>query len=225
MMLQLTIALAVGQIVHDPVEAYLDALHAPADPLLEAIAADGRARNLPLVHRLTAELLRALVMAAGARRVLEIGTCIGYSAIWMGRALPADGMLISLEADPDRAALARANVDRAGLSARISVVGGDATRYLHKLAGPFDLVFQDSDKRLYEAMLDKLVALLRQGGVLATDNVLWNGEVVEGYVTPPSRDPAETEAIRRYNARLAADTRLATTFLPVGDGVSVSVRL
>ena len=145
---------------HDPVERYLDALHPPIDPLLEAIEAEGRAQQLPLVHAASARLLRSLVIATSARRVLEIGTCIGYSAIWMARALPPDGMLITLEVDPARAAVARTNIERAGLSDRISVVVGDATRYLHKVAGPFDLVFQDSNKQLYEAMLDRIAALL-----------------------------------------------------------------
>jgi predicted O-methyltransferase YrrM len=143
----------------------------------------------------------------------------------MAQALPEDGLLITLEADAARAEVARDNIERAGLSGRISVIVGDATRYLHKIAGPFDLVFQDSDKQRYEAMLDRLVGLLRVGGVLATDNVLWNGEVVDGYVTPPQRDEADTAALRRYNTRLASDPRLLTTFLPVGDGVALSVKL
>jgi caffeoyl-CoA O-methyltransferase len=215
----------MGQIIHAPIEAYLDELHPKPEGLLAAIESDGRAQNLPLVQPASARLLRSLVIATGARRVLEIGTCIGYSAIWMAQALPAEGMLVTLEADADRAALARHNVERAGLANRISVIVGDASRYLHKIAGPFDLVFQDSDKQRYESMLDRLVAVMRVGGVLVTDNVLWNGEVVEGYVSPPQRDEADTTAIRRYNARLAADPRLLTTFLPVGDGVAVSVKL
>ena len=215
----------MGQIIHAPVEAYLDRLHPPAEAVLAAIETEGRAQNLPLVQPASARLLRSLVIATGARRVLEIGTCIGYSAIWMAEALPADGMLVTLEADAGRAAIARSNIERAGLSGRISVIVGDANRYLHKIAGPFDLVFQDSDKQRYESMLDRLVGLLRPGGVLATDNVLWNGEVVEGYVSPPQRDEADTAALRRYNERLAADQRLLTTFLPVGDGVALSVKL
>jgi caffeoyl-CoA O-methyltransferase len=215
----------MGQIIHAPIEAYLDELHPMPEALLAAIDADGRAQNLPLVQPASARLLRSLVMATGARRVLEIGTCIGYSAIWMAQGLPADGMLVTLEVDTDRAAVARRNIERAGLADRISVIVGDASRYLHKIAGPFDLVFQDSDKQRYESMLDRLVALLRVGGVLATDNVLWNGEVVEGYVSPPQRDEADTVALRQYNARLASDSRLLTTFLPVGDGVALSVKL
>ena len=215
----------MGQIVHDVVEGYLDGLNARGDALLRAIEEEGRDKGLPLVQPASARLLRALVIASGARRVLEVGTCIGYSAIWMAQALPAEGRLITLENDADRAAVARSNIERAGLAERVSVIVGDASRYLHKVAGPFDVVFQDSDKKLYEPMLDRLVALLRPGGVLATDNVLWNGEVVEGYVSPPRRDPEDTAALRRYNARLASDTRLLTTFLPVGDGVALSVKL
>jgi len=215
---------AMGHIVHDPVDTYLTSLYAATDPVLQAVEAEGRSQQLPLVHQASARLLQSLVLATGARRVLEVGTCIGYSAIWMARALPADGMLVTLEVDPERAAVARANIGRAGFGDRISVIVGDATRYLHKVSGPFDLMFQDSDKKLYAAMLDRLVALMRVGGVLATDNVLWNGEVVEGYISPPQRDPADTVAVREYNLRLAADARLLTTFLPVGDGVALSVK-
>lgn len=215
----------MGQIIHDPVDAYLEKLHPAVDAALEAIEADGRAQHLPLVQRASARLLRLLVIATGARRILEVGTCIGYSAIWMAGALPDDGLLITIEANPDRAAVARRNIERAGLADRVSVIVGDASRYLHKVAGPFDLVFQDSDKQLYEAMLDRLIALLRPGGVLATDNVLWNGEVVDGYVSPPQRDAADTVALRRYNARLASDGRMMTTFMPVGDGLALSVKV
>ena len=176
-------------------------------------------------NRDTARLLRSLVIATGAKKILEIGTAIGYSALWMAQALPPDGQLISLEIDQSRAATARANIERAGLATTISVIVGDASRFLHKVAGPFDLIFQDGDKTLYEPLLDRLVDHLRPGGVLVTDNVLWDGEVVEGFATTPRHDEASTSAIRSYNRRLAADTRLLTTFLPTGDGVAVSVKL
>ena len=164
------------------------------------------------------------MLATGAKNVLEIGTAIGYSAIWMAQAMPADGQLISMELSAERAATARVNLERAGLSRKVSVIVGDAMRFLHKVSGPFDLIFQDGDKSLYTTMLEPLVGLLRPGGVLVTDNVLWNGEVVEGFVPMPTRDAASTEAIRAYNARLAAEERLFTTFLPIGDGVALSVR-
>jgi predicted O-methyltransferase YrrM len=213
------------QVVPTSVGHYLEGLHGPVNPLLDAIRGEGLAAALPLVEPDTARLLRSLVIATGASKVLEIGTAIGYSALWMAQVLPEGGQLISLEIDQSRAATARANFERAGLANTISVIVGDASRFLHKVAGPFDLIFQDGDKQLYEPLLDRLVDHLRPGGVLVTDNVLWDGEVVEGFATTTRHDEASTAAIRAYNRRLAADTRLLTTFLPTGDGVAISVKL
>jgi predicted O-methyltransferase YrrM len=215
----------MDQVIAPPIEDYVSGLHATVDPLLDEIERTGRGAGLPLVHPATARLLRSLVTALGARRVLEVGTAIGYSALWMGQALPPDGRLISLELDADRAAAARDNFERAGLSSQLSVIVGDAARFLHKVAGPFDLVFQDGAKSLYEPLLDALVDRIRPGGVLVTDNVLWHGEVVPGFVEPPERDPVDTDAIRKYNLRLSGDRRLLTTFLTVGDGVALSVKV
>ena len=168
------------QVVAPPVAHYLAELHRPVDPLLDQVREEGLAAGLPLADVETARLLRALVLATGAKNILEIGTAIGYSAIWLAQALPADGQLITMELSAERAATARDNLERAGLSPKVSVIVGDATRFLHKVSGPFDLIFQDGDKSLYATMLEPLVGLLRPGGVLVTDNVLWNGEVVEG---------------------------------------------
>ncbi len=191
---------------------------------LDAIAEEGRAAGVPVVDRATGALLHVLTRAAGARRVLEIGTAIGYSGVWIASALPDEGMLITLERDAARAATARAHFAAAGVDDRVSVMVGDATRYLHKVRGPFDLIFQDGDKSLYEPMLDRLIELLRPAGTLVTDNVLWNGEVVPGFVDSPQRDPHDTTAIAAYNQRLASDPRLYSTFLPLGDGVVVSIK-
>jgi caffeoyl-CoA O-methyltransferase len=216
---------AMGQVVAPAVLGYLERHHLPLEPVVETLRAEGLAAGLPLADAGTARLLRVLVTALGARRVLEIGTAIGYSATVMALAMPADGLLLTMEADAGRAATARQNFVRAGVDGRVNVIVGDASRFLHKVAGPFDLVFQDGSKQLYEPMLDRLVGHLRPGGLLVSDNVLWGGEVVDGLVERPRHAEADTDAIRRYNARLAADPRLLTAFLPVGDGVAVSVRL
>jgi predicted O-methyltransferase YrrM len=212
------------QILAPPLARYLADLHGPVDPVIDEIRAEGLAAGLPLVEPETGRLLRSLAIALNARAVLEIGTAIGYSALWLAQALPPGGRLISLEIDPARATIARKNVARAGLSETVSVIVGDADRFVHKVSGPFDLIFQDGDKRLYEPLLVTLIALLRPGGVLVTDNVLWDGEVVEGFVDAPRHDPASTEAIRAYNRRLAMEPQLLTTFLPLGDGVALSIR-
>jgi len=212
------------QILAAPLGHYLEDLHPPVDPLLDEIRAEGIAQGLPLVEPETARLLRSLIHALRARAVLEIGTAIGYSALWMAQALEPGGRLISLELDATRAATARRNIDRARLSESISVIVGDAARFVHKVAGPFDLIFQDGDKLLYEPLLEALIAHLRPGGVLVTDNVLWDGEVIDGFVERRRHDQASTDAIRSYNRRLAREPRLLTTFLPLGDGVALSVR-
>jgi predicted O-methyltransferase YrrM len=211
-------------ITPQPIAEYFSTLRRLPHAELEAIAAEGRAESLPIVDSQTGALLHVLTRCSAARRVLEIGTAIGYSGLWIATGLPADGMLITLERNAERAARARAHFEAAGMGARVSVMIGEADRHLHKVAGAFDLIFQDGDKHQYEPMLDRLVNLLRPGGVLVTDNALWSGEVVEGYVESPQRDEAETRAIRDYNRRLVADPRLYTTIVAVGDGVAISVR-
>ena len=169
-------------------------------------------------------LLQVLAGAIGARRILEIGTAVGYSGIWLARALPPDGMLITMELDPDRAAEARRNFERAGLNARAHVMVGDASRLVAKVSGPFDLIFQDGDKLHYGPMLERLVALVRPGGLLVTDNVLGSGEVIPGFVSSPRHDPARTSAIAAYNERLCTHPLLTTTIVPLRDGLAVAMK-
>jgi predicted O-methyltransferase YrrM len=214
----------MGQIVPDAVERYLGGLNTLADSVLRDIAAEGARQDLPLVDAEVGALLRVLAASTGASRVLEIGTAIGYSGIWLAGALPTGGMLLTMEMDKDRAQIARANFTRAGLADRANVIVGDAHLMLAKVSGPFDLIFQDSDKQLYVPMLDRLVDLLRPGGLLVTDNVLWDGEVVPGFVAEPKRDPEDTRAIAEYNGRLNAHPRLMTATVPLRDGVAISVK-
>jgi predicted O-methyltransferase YrrM len=213
----------MGAIVPDAIEAYLANLNSATDPLLKEIAARGQERGLPLVDAEVGALLRVLATAVGARKALEIGTAVGYSGIWIAGALPHDGMLITLEMDGERAREARENFERAGLANRVSIMLGDAQRTVSKVSGPFDLIFQDGDKKLYEPMLDRLVSLLRPGGLLVTDNVLWDGKVAPGFAKAGA-DDENTRAIASYNRRLAAHPQLVTAIVPMRDGVSISVK-
>ena len=214
----------MGLIVPDAIEHYLAGLNSAGDAVLDEIARGNEARGLPLVDAEVGALLRVLATTAGATRILEIGTAIGYSGIWLGGALPPGGMLLTMELSEERAAEARANFDKAGLSDRVSVIVGDAQLKIAKVSGPFDLIFQDGAKHLYEPLLDRLVGLLRPGGLLVTDNVLWNGEVVPGYSQSPLQPPEDTRAIAAYNKRLAAHPELLTAIVPLRDGVAISVK-
>jgi predicted O-methyltransferase YrrM len=214
----------MGQIVPDAIERYLADLNRAVDPVLEAVARAGASRDLPLVDAEVGALLRVIATAIGATRMLEIGTAIGYSTIWLAGALPRTGTLFTMEMNPDRAREARENIARAGLADRVMVMVGDAGLLLAKVAGPFDLIFQDGDKQLYAPMLDRLVDLLRPGGLLLTDNVLWDGEVVPGYTASPKQDAGDTRAIADYNERLNAHPLLMTATVPLRDGVAISVK-
>jgi predicted O-methyltransferase YrrM len=214
----------MGQIVPEAVEQYLAGLNHAGDPVLDDIAREGAKDDLPLIDAEVGALLRVLATAIGAQRILEIGTAIGYSGIWLAGALPKGGMLITMEKDPDRARTARANFERAGLADRVGVLLGDAQVTIAKVAGPFDLIFQDGSKPLYVTLLDALVGLLRPGGLLVTDNVLWDGEVVPGFINPPKRESDDTRAIAEYNQRLNAHPQLITATIPLRDGVSISVK-
>jgi predicted O-methyltransferase YrrM len=214
----------MGQIVPDAVERYLAGLNQLADPLLRELEREGNEQHLPIVDAEVGGLLRVLATAIGSRRILEVGTAIGYSGIWLAGALPADGMLLTMEVDAKRAKVARDNFARSGLAGRVSVIVGDAMRMIAKVSGPFDLIFQDGDKGQYSPLLDRLVDLLRPGGLLITDNVLWDGEVVPGFRPKRTRDAADTRAIAEYNERLNRHSALMTVIVPLRDGVAISVK-
>jgi predicted O-methyltransferase YrrM len=214
----------MGQIVPDAIERYLASLNRASDPVLADVAQQSEARGVPLVGAEVGALLRMLATAIQATRVLEIGTAVGYSGLWLAGALPPDGMLLTMEMSEELAREAQKNFARARLADRVSVIIGDASLKVAKVAGPFDLVFQDGDKMLYTPMLDRLIALLRPGGLLVTDNVLWGGEVVPGFAPSSERDAADTRAIVDYNERVAAHPLLLTTIVPLRDGVSISVK-
>src|ERR1700724_1744643 len=172
----------MGQIVPIQLRRHLSRLNRLADPVVREIEREGEAQKLPLIDAEVGSLLRVLATAIGAARILEIGTAIGYSGIWLAGALPSQGMLLTLEVDGERARTARENFARCGLAERASVIIGDAERMLAKVSGPFDLIFQDGDKQQYTPLLERLVDRLRPGGLLITDNVLWDGDVVPEHV-------------------------------------------
>jgi caffeoyl-CoA O-methyltransferase len=153
--------------------------------------------------------LQTLSLACGARRILEIGSGAGHSTLALATTLPSDGMMITMEIDATRASQVRERLGAAGHDHRVSVMVGDATRFLHKVAGPFDFIFLDGDQRQYDQMLDRLVDLLRPGGLLVIDRL-------------GGRDADDTGAA--FRQRLAADSRLQTPPPPVDDGVSVSIK-
>nr|WP_202540963.1 O-methyltransferase [Streptomyces sp. SID3915] len=199
------------------------------DDALLAAGSDSAAAGLP-EHQVApnqGKLLHLLARIQGARTVLEIGTLGGYSTIWLARALPPDGHLVTLEADEAYAAVAAANLARAGLERTVDIRVGEALDSLPRLAeegaGPFDLVFIDADKPSNPAYLDWALRLTRPGSVIVGDNV-----VRDGAVTDPSSTDPRVQGVRRFTELIAEHPRLtATTIQTVGskgyDGFTLAV--
>jgi caffeoyl-CoA O-methyltransferase len=201
-------------------EAYLRPLFWPEDGLLEGLARDLAARGPQIqVSADEGRLLGMLVTLSGARRLLEVGTLFGYSAVWMARALGPGGHLDTIEFSPLHAQAAREWLERAGLGERVTVHEGPALEVLPGLEPTYDLAFFDAAKSEYCDYLDHALRLVRPGGLILADNVLWGGRVAAA----GGDGDADVRGIRDYNARIAADPRLISTIIPVGDGLSVSV--
>jgi predicted O-methyltransferase YrrM len=194
------------------VERYITESLLPADPVLDAAIEASAAAGLPPINVTATQgrLLWILARVQGARRILEIGTLGGYSAIWLGRALPAGGRMISLEVNPRSARVARANIKRAGLGRLVEVRVGRALGILPKLesegAGPFDLSFIDADKSNNPEYFRWAVKLSRVGSLIIVDNVVREGGVIDS----ASRDP-DVQGVRRLNEVIREEPRVSAT--------------
>lgn len=218
----------MSQATWSSVDSYIDELFELDDEVLREAVTAGERAGLPPIQVSTAQgrLLNLLARWGGARRVLEVGTLAGYSTIWLGRALPPDGRLVTLELDPRHAEVARANLARAGLSGMAEVIVGPALESLSRLAEratePFDLVFIDADKHNYPGYLEWALRLTRSGSLIVADNVVRDGAVAdEGNLEQA------VVGVRRYLELAAADDRLESTVIQtVGskgyDGLAIS---
>ena len=196
------------------IDAYVEDLFTPSDEILEAALRDSRRAGLPAINVSPNEgrLLQLLTEIAGSRRILEIGTLGGYSAIHFARALPDDGALISLEIDEHHAGVASNNIDRASLSKKVEIRVGDAHELLASLIeddeGPFDVIFIDADKVSYPEYLDASLRLVRSGSLILGDNTIRGGTVLDPKVST-------AQATREFNERMARDPGLFSIALPL----------
>lgn len=200
---------------------YIAGLFAPEDEILATLREEADRTGLPPIAISADEgrLLQVLLSGIGARSVLEVGTLGGYSAIWMARALPPDGRLLSLEIEPSHAEFARRHVARAGLGDRVEIHVGRALDVLPSLDGQrFDAMFIDADKEPLVTYFEWALRLVRPGGLVIADNALWGGRVLD-----PENDDEKTRAVREFNRRLATDPRVLGIVVPTHDGVAIGV--
>jgi predicted O-methyltransferase YrrM len=210
-------------IVTEAVDSYLGQLRQGSDPVLAEMEERGEREGIPIVVPETGALLHVLALARGARRILEVGTAIGVSTLYLARALPEGGQIVSFEIDPERHEAARGYLDRAGVLDRADLRLQDAREGLAELDGQFDMAFIDGVKTQYGEYFELLVPLLAAGAVLVVDNVLMSGTVAEG-----RSDGHWTEdqiaGARAFNERLLAHDELTGTLTPVGDGVLIAIK-
>jgi len=196
------------------VDRYITDLFVPPDPALDAALQATADAGMPLINVAPnqGKLLHVLALAQGARTILEIGTLAGYSTIWLARALPAGGRLVTLEVDPKHAEVARANIARAGLANIVDLRLGRALDTLPQLvaegAGPFDMVFIDADKPNTTAYFEWALKLTRRGSLIIADNVVRDGAVIDADSTD-----ASVQGVRRFNAALAAEPRVTASVI------------
>lgn len=200
------------------VDDYLNGIFIPSDPVLDSACAAAKSAGLPdiAVTPTQGKLLHLLAHSVNARHILEIGTLAAYSTVWLARALPEDGRLITLEFDPKHAAVARANIARAGLTSKVDLREGPALDTLPKIAAenlpPFDFIFIDADKENNVPYFEWALKLSRPGSFIFIDNVIRDGEVADA----KTKDPM-VQGVRRLNDLLAKETRVvATTTQTVG---------
>jgi predicted O-methyltransferase YrrM len=196
------------------VDEYLCQLLLPRDPVLEESLAASTAAGMPEIHVSPAQgkFLHLLARIQGARRILEFGTLAGYSTIWLARAVPADGRVVTLEADPRHAEVARANFLRAGVESVVDLRLGPALQTLPHLAAegpaPFDFIFIDADKENYAEYFQWALRLSRRGTVIVADNVIRQGAVLD-----PQHEDSRVQGVRRFFDLVAAEPRVTTTAL------------
>jgi len=170
---------------------------------------------------MVARLLYQLALMTGAKRVFEMGSAIGYSTIWWARGVGEGGEVIYTDGNPQNANKARRYFERAGVEQRIKICTGDALELLSEQKEPFDIIFNDVDKRSYPRVLRLVAPKLRKGGLFVTDNTLWSGLVAKD----AAPDDRETKAIQEFNRLLYASPEFYANVLPIRDGVTVAIRL
>jgi predicted O-methyltransferase YrrM len=200
------------------IAAYLSELTAVEDDALRAARERASAGGMPPVSADTGAFLRLATRWTGAQAAVEVGSGAGYSGIWIARGLTDKGILTTIEADPEHQRLAKASYEDAGIPGRVRSILGRGLEVLPRLAdGGYDLAFLDAVKAEYPEYLEHALRLVRPGGVILADNVLWSGRVAD----PKATDP-DTEGLRTYGRRIAEDARLDSVILTIGDGLAVS---
>ena len=209
-------------ITDERMSAFIDSLDKGNSSLLNEIEREARETNVPIIRTQTQSLLRFLLSMHRPQSILEVGCAIGFSALLMSEYAPQGCRITTIEKYEKRIPIAKANFARAGKD--IELLEGDATDILKELSGGYDMIFMDAAKGQYIHFLPDVLRLLNPGGILVSDNVLQDGDIVESRFAVTRRNRTIHSRMREYLYELTHNTELETVVLPVGDGVTISVK-
>lgn len=209
---------------YEHIVKYLDKTLAHCDGLLGELEDYAKLHCTPIIQKEVRCFLETLLQYKQPHRILEVGTAIGYSAIFFASHLDDSGKVITLERDADYIKRAKANIARSGLQDKIELIEGEAEQTITKIDGEFDIVFLDANKSQYRYYFDVAFPHLRKGGMLICDNILYKGMVSENSLVPGRKHNAIVLALREFLPYLAQHPQLATSIIPIGDGVALSVK-
>lgn len=211
-------------IVEQRIRDYLHSLEPDQGDLLEEISRKAIRDEVPIIKKETGALLKTMVAAKRPRAILEVGTAVGYSALLMAGVMPAECTITTIEKYEPRIPVAKANFKRAGEESRITLLEGDAEKILKELEGPYDFIFMDAAKGQYINFLPELLRLMPAGGLLISDNVLQEGDIVESRYGVTRRNRTIHTRMREYIYTLTHAEQLETSIVPIGDGITLSVK-
>ena len=214
-------------IVNERITGYIRSLDQGDGPLCGEIEKKARAEDIPIIRGETAALLKTIIAGKQPKKILEVGTAVGYSALLMCRVMPEDCHITTIEKYAPRIAEARKNFQKAGEEGRITLLEGNATDWLTSLCrdkAQFDLIFMDAAKGQYLHRLPMILDLLPAGGILFSDNVFQEGDIAQSRFAVERRDRTIHKRMREYLYELTHHSRLQTSLIPIGDGAALSVK-
>ena len=211
-------------IVDERMVTYIRSLEVPESAVIEAIEQEALRDRVPIIRKEMQSFLKVLLMIKRPMRILEVGAAVGFSSILMSEYMPEGGHITTIENYDKRIPIARANFKRAGKEEQIDLIKGDALEVMHGLEGPYDLIFVDAAKGQYIHYLPEVMRLLGTDGVLVSDNVLQEGDIIESRFAVERRNRTIHSRMREYLYELKHHDQLQTSIIPLGDGVALSVK-
>ena len=211
-------------IVDERMVTYIRSLEVPESAVIEAIEQEALRDRVPIIRKEMQSFLKVLLMIKRPMRILEVGAAVGFSSILMSEYMPEGGHITTIENYDKRIPIARANFKRAGKEEQIDLSEGDALEVMHGLEGPYDLIFVDAAKGQYIHYLPEVMRLLGTDGVLVSDNVLQEGDIIESRFAVERRNRTIHSRMREYLYELKHHDQLQTSIIPLGDGVALSVK-